>query len=40
VFFFLVWRKVVFAGGFEKLRVLLWCFCGENVVEGVVNVVR
>jgi hypothetical protein len=30
----------VFEGGFGKSRVLWWCFCGEFVVNRVVNVVR
>jgi hypothetical protein len=31
---------VVFAGIFAKKAFLLWCFCGEFVVECVVNVVQ
>jgi hypothetical protein len=30
----------VFEGCFGKVLVLAWCFCGEVVVECVVNVVR
>jgi hypothetical protein len=30
----------VFEGGFGKCGVLWWCFCGEFVVDCVVNVVR
>jgi hypothetical protein len=30
----------VFEGGFGKSRVSWWCFCGEFVVDCVVNVVR
>jgi len=37
--FFLAWWKVVFAGVFEKIGCLLWCFCGQFVVVCMVNVV-
>jgi hypothetical protein len=30
---------VFLQGYFRKTRVLVWCFCGENVVDCVVNVV-
>jgi hypothetical protein len=36
---FLLWWVGVFAGGFAKSHVFLWCFCGEVVVDCVVNVV-
>jgi hypothetical protein len=29
-----------FAGDFAENRVLLWCFCGEVVVDCVANVVN
>ena len=32
--------SVVFAGVFEKPECQTWCFCGQVVVECVVNVVR
>jgi hypothetical protein len=35
-FLFLWWRGV-FSGVFAKKGVLLWCFCGEVVVDCVVN---
>jgi hypothetical protein len=37
--FFFLWWVGVFAGGFAKSRAFLWCFCGEVVVDCVVNVV-
>jgi hypothetical protein len=37
--FFLRGELVFLQGYFEKTRGFLWCFCGENVVVCVVNVV-
>jgi hypothetical protein len=37
--FFVLWWSGVFAGFFGEMRVSVWCFCGEFVVECVVNVV-
>jgi hypothetical protein len=37
--FFVLWWSGVFAGVFGEMRVSVWCFCGEVVVECVVNVV-
>jgi hypothetical protein len=36
---FILWSMGVFAGVLGEMGVLLWCFCGEVVVECVVNVV-
>jgi hypothetical protein len=35
--FFCVWRRGVFQGVLAKIGVLVWCFCGEVVVDCVVN---
>jgi hypothetical protein len=35
--FFGVWWRGVFSGVFAKKGVLVWCFCGEVVVNCVVN---
>jgi hypothetical protein len=40
VHFFVLWWSGVFAGVLQKNSVLVWCFCGENVVDCVVNVVH
>jgi hypothetical protein len=38
--FFLPYGGMVFLQGvFRKSVVLVWCFCGENVVDCMVNVV-
>jgi len=36
-FLFLVVKEPFFRGFFAKMGVLLWCFCGEVVVDYVVN---
>jgi hypothetical protein len=40
VIFFPGGERLFLQGVFENSGVLLWCFCGENVVECVQNVVR
>jgi hypothetical protein len=35
--FFCGWRRALFRGVFAKSDVLVWCFCGEVVVNCVVN---